>query len=162
MAVRTLEYYQGDHRQAATYYREALALFHEQDSQYGMAYALMNLGDLARRDGDFGQADELFRQSLTLFWDERAKSGIALCLAALAAVSGAGGQALRAARLFGAAEAALEAAGSPLNPADLAERERDIAACRAQLDDSTWAAAWAEGHWMTLEQANTYALEADS
>jgi len=30
---------------------------------------------------------------------------------------------------------------------------------RAQLDETTWAAAWAEGRAMTLEQAITYALD---
>jgi lactam utilization protein B len=39
------------------------------------------------------------------------------------------------------------------------ELERDMTAARAQLDEATWAAAWAAGQAMTLEQAIAYALE---
>ncbi len=40
-----------------------------------------------------------------------------------------------------------------------AEYEQDIGAGRAQLDEATYAAAWAKGRAMTLEQAVAYALE---
>jgi hypothetical protein len=36
--------------------------------------------------------------------------------------------------------------------------DHDVAAVRAQLDDATFAAAWAEGQAMSLEQAVAYAL----
>ena len=36
--------------------------------------------------------------------------------------------------------------------------QREVAAARAVLDDATFAAAWAEGRAMTLEQAVAYAL----
>jgi hypothetical protein len=37
--------------------------------------------------------------------------------------------------------------------------ERAVAIVRAQLDEATFAAAWAAGRTMTLEQAIAYALE---
>ncbi len=37
--------------------------------------------------------------------------------------------------------------------------DRDIGAVRTQLDPITFAAAWAEGQAMTLEQAVAYVLE---
>jgi hypothetical protein len=36
-----------------------------------------------------------------------------------------------------------------------------LAAVRAQLDEATFVAAWADGRTMTLEQAIGYALEDD-
>jgi hypothetical protein len=38
--------------------------------------------------------------------------------------------------------------------------EAEVATARALLGDEAFAAAWAEGQAMTLEQAATYALEA--
>jgi hypothetical protein len=37
--------------------------------------------------------------------------------------------------------------------------DRDVAVARAQLGETAFAAAWAEGRAMTLEQAVAYALE---
>ncbi|MEK7324349.1 MAG: hypothetical protein AAB217_03720 [Chloroflexota bacterium] len=45
---------------------------------------------------------------------------------------------MTAARLFGAAEALLDAIGAPLAPADRAEWERDAAIVRAQLDEAAF------------------------
>jgi hypothetical protein len=44
-------------------------------------------------------------------------------------------------------------------PLDRAEYDCAIAAACIQLDDATFAAAWAAGRAMTLEQAIAYALE---
>jgi hypothetical protein len=41
---------------------------------------------------------------------------------------------------------------------DQIQHDRNVAAVRAQLDEATFAAAWAEGRAMTLEQTIVYAL----
>jgi hypothetical protein len=69
------------------------------------------------------------------------------------------GQPVRAARLFGAAEglrARIGAIGQPIERAVYAD---SVASVRTQLNQKTFAAAWAEGRAMTLEQAIAYALE---
>lgn len=40
--------------------------------------------------------------------------------------------------------------------------DRNVAAVRAQLDEATFAAAWAEGRAMILEQAIDYALATEA
>jgi hypothetical protein len=62
---------------------------------------------------------------------------------------------------LGAAEALRETIGLPLAPVDRAAYERNVAAVRAQFDAASFAAAWAEGRAMTLEQAIAYALSED-
>ncbi len=79
--------------------------------------------------------------------------GLYLGLLGLAGVASAQGQAARAARLFGAA-----GGDPPPIPAHRHEWERNMAAVRAQLDEEAFAAAWAEGRAMALEQAIAYAL----
>jgi hypothetical protein len=49
-------------------------------------------------------------------------------------VAGARGEAVRAARLYGAAEALRGTLGAPLPPADLARHERHLAAARSGMD----------------------------
>jgi predicted neutral ceramidase superfamily lipid hydrolase len=56
-------------------------------------------------------------------------------------------------------QAFCQALGSDLDPADRREYDRILAAVRAQLDEATFNAAWAEGRKMTLEQAIEYVLE---
>ena len=42
---------------------------------------------------------------------------------------------------------------------DHADYERFVAAARSDLDEEAFAAAWAKGRAMTLEQAIAYAIE---
>jgi hypothetical protein len=64
----------------------------------------------------------------------------------------------RAAKVFGAAEAIREGIGALLAPSGRADRERSLADVRVALGDAAFAAAWAAGRAMTLEQATEYAL----
>ncbi len=44
------------------------------------------------------------------------------------------------------------------DPVARARTERHRAAARAQLDEAVWAAAWADGQAMSLDEAIAYAL----
>ena len=88
------------------------------------------------------------------------KQGVAICLEGLAAVAGARGQPARAAQLYGAAAALRERIGAPLPPGDRLGYDRHLATARACLDEGAWAAAWAEGQAMPLEEAVADALAA--
>ena len=59
----------------------------------------------------------------------------------------------------GAAEAEREATGRREVQVIRAINERDTAETRAALGEAAFAAAWAEGRAMTLEQAVAYALD---
>ena len=68
---------------------------------------------------------------------------------------------MRAARLWGAAEALLEAIETTvyIYAPDRSLYQSQVTAARAQLDDeAAWEAAWAEGRAMTPEEAVEYAL----
>ncbi len=72
------------------------------------------------------------------------------------------GQPERAARLFGAAQAALDMIGAALVQSDRAEYDRHLALARNQLSEDAFASAWDEGRAMTLDEAIDYALETTS
>ncbi len=70
----------------------------------------------------------------------------------IAAVTATRGQPRRAARLLGAAATLREAGGTPLRPVDRADYDRTVTAARTALGDNAFAAAWAEGRALSLEQ----------
>jgi predicted ATPase/DNA-binding SARP family transcriptional activator len=152
----------GDHEQAAALRDEGLPLLREVGDKEGVAMMLGRSGQLAQRHGDYERATVLCAEGLALFRDIGDKRGAPTCLEALAALASAQGQPDRAARLFGPAQTVREAGGFALPPADRAECERGMAAVRARLGEKAFAAAWAAGREMTLEEAVDYALAAES
>ena len=76
--------------------------------------------------------------------------------------SRATGDAVRAARLYGAAETLLQSLDAVLDPAGTLEYEVNLAATRTQVSQHAFAKAWQEGKAMTLEQAITEAMNYDS
>src|SRR5262249_62106157 len=98
--------------------------------------------------------------SLGLVRDLGERAGGALCLEGLAAAEAPRGQALAAARRWGAASRRREEIGSSIPPNERPRYERRVAGARAAVnDDCAFEAAWAEGRAMTLEQAIELALE---
>ncbi|MCC6189095.1 MAG: tetratricopeptide repeat protein [Anaerolineales bacterium] len=136
----------GDYERAATYYEESLSLCRATGRQLDLAAALHKLSHVARWRGDHGQAEALLSESLALQREHRNQQGIAECLAGLAEVDAACGEAENAARLFGQAQAILDAIGAPLAPADQTEWEHGIRAARARLETEAFDLAWSAGH----------------
>jgi hypothetical protein len=60
--------------------------------------------------------------------------------------------------LLGAATTVRETLGAPLPASERAEYEQAVAPTRAALGEAAWAAAFAEGQALTLEQAIAEAL----
>ncbi len=71
------------------------------------------------------------------------------------------GKLVRAVRLFGAAATLRHAKEGFFDPRDRAADDRNVAMTRAQLDDAIFAAAWATGQALTLEQSIAEALQPD-
>jgi DNA-binding NarL/FixJ family response regulator len=91
--------------------------------------------------------------------------GIPKRLEALATVAAGRGQgaagARRATRLLGAAAAARQRIGAPLPPVDRPGHEATMQAARAALGERAFAAAWAMGQALGLEEAVAEALAED-
>jgi len=150
---------QGDHARARTLYEESLALSRTVGEPYASAVALHNLGEVAHDQGDADRAAALFGEGLTLGQAMGDKETVAFCLEGCAHVAVAQGQPGRATRLLGAADALRAAIGVPIPPTDQAGYDRAVIAARKILGDDAFAAAWAAGAALSLEQAITLALE---
>jgi hypothetical protein len=109
--------------------------------------------------GDPVQAATCFAEGLALSREIGYRYGIAFNLAGMAGVAAAGGRPERSARLFGAAQALFDAMGQVVELVDRIEYDRNREIARAQLGGEAFAAAWAAGRALSLEQAIAGALE---
>jgi predicted ATPase/DNA-binding winged helix-turn-helix (wHTH) protein len=148
----TVIHAQGDNERATALYEESLGLWTAIGFKWGMALALCRLGTVAHAQGDDARATALYEESLALYWELGNKHGLAECLESLAGVAVAQRQLERAARLLGAAETLRQATGAPLAPGDRVRYDRDMSTVRAGLGEAAFAAAWATGKAMPLEQ----------
>jgi non-specific serine/threonine protein kinase len=153
---------QGNYRRAATLLEESLAGYRELRATPAICDTLYVQAMVARRQGEYGRAQALLKESLALWREIEDIRGLALFVLGMAGIAAAQGQAMRAACLCGAVEALREAAGAPLTGFYRIDCQRIADTARTHLDEATFAAAWAEGRAMSLEQAIAYALEADS
>jgi predicted ATPase/DNA-binding CsgD family transcriptional regulator len=151
----------GDRGQAKTYFQESFELFEEISNKTGQAICLYYFGYLAHFEGDNQKAKSSFEQELALARTTGPLWLGAQALFGLAGVAAASGQASRAARLLGAADARAEAAATYEDAADSLYEDRTKASAIARLGETAFAAARAEGRAMTFEQAADYALETE-
>jgi predicted ATPase len=171
LLLAALDLTAGQPEAARPRYEESVRLFQSVGDRWGLSWALSGLGQNHLSLGDAQQAKAMFEQSLRLCRAVDNPAGMIMCLAGLARV-GAGqrlnGQAespqrlvelRRAVRLLGAADALRERIGSAMWRASTTVIEQNTAEVRALLDESTFAAAWAEGRALTPEQAIAQALE---
>jgi tetratricopeptide (TPR) repeat protein len=145
---------QGDYERAAGLLEESVALFRELGNTRLGLEVRANLALVRHEQGDDERAGALWADVLT----GSRTGGLPLCCVLLAlegtaGIAGARGQPERATRLLGAAEATRRRLGAPLAPNERPRYERLVAAVRTHLDDETFAAAWAAGRALSLEQA---------
>jgi len=150
-----ITFYQGDTTTARLLLEQSCTRYREMGNEAQIAWTLSPLGKVLAAEGDLGAARVVCEESLIL--EMRVNVGqsfvdIAPALEELAAVVAAQGEATWAVRLWGRAEAQRETIKTPLPPRYRADYEQAVALARSQLDEPSFAAAWAQGRAMTLEQ----------
>jgi predicted ATPase/transcriptional regulator with XRE-family HTH domain/Tfp pilus assembly protein PilF len=150
----------GNYDSARTLFRESIAMKEELGVKDSLAWSLYNLGAVEYALRDYEQAQRLLRKSLGIRRDLGGdKHGSALCLLRLAEIDVAQGRIEQAARLFGQAEAILEATGGIIERDDLPDYKRSVREVRDRLGEEAWQAAHEQGRAMSIEEATSYALE---
>jgi tetratricopeptide (TPR) repeat protein len=145
-------FHRGNLARATELLDESLRLARELGSGPLIAGSLCFMGMVAHAGGDHARAAALLQQSATLFGKQADKIWLAVGLVGLASVAAAQGKPQRGARLLGAADALRDTVGSPLSPMDRTDREHALAAVCALLEEEAFAAAWAEGQALTVDQ----------
>ena len=154
---------EGDYERGAILNEEATVLCLEHGYRTRLNYALDNQGWAALLQGDHEQARSYYEESLVVSNELGDKMIASESLDGLACISGARGEALRAGRLFGAAQAlhVHEAVAFQHTPQEEAWRQPYRATARSQVGEAAWEEVLAQGRAMTLEEAIEYALSGE-
>ena len=139
---------------------EALSLFRALQDRPGMAHTRISLGQAIHYyQGNRAQAESYYAESLSLFLNLRDRRGIAECLERVVEMAASEELSERVARLGGAAEALREIIGVPMEPNERLPYAKIVASARAHIGENEFAAAWAAGRALTLDQAIAEALQ---
>jgi tetratricopeptide (TPR) repeat protein len=147
-----------DYKRALALNTESLEIYRYLGDKWGEAMVLGAIGLIREQEGNYHEARAFIRQSLRISIELDDKLTLSGNLDHLAGVMSLEGEHQSAARLMGAAEALRDSMAAPVKPLDRSRHDDIMARVHAGLDASTFAAAWAEGRLMTLEQAIEDAL----
>jgi predicted ATPase/class 3 adenylate cyclase len=117
------------------------------------------LGDALLAQGDNERALTVYKESIAVLRKTGQGPSLSGVLEGMASLAAASEDDVRAARLWGAGETALQIVGATLTPADLALYEPYLDAARSRLGEVAWEEALTEGRNMALEEVIEYALE---
>jgi predicted ATPase/DNA-binding XRE family transcriptional regulator len=143
----------GDYARAAQFHHESLARFNSTDYPLGPPSVYHGLGQAALGAGNTDEAVRWFAHGLVLSQQESNLASIAWCLAGLGCAAAHGAAPERAARLWGAAEQLRQLIGCRSAPAARATYEQAIVMARCQVGEDSFAAAWAAGEALSLDEA---------
>lgn len=149
---------QDEDREAETLAQQLLALAQELGQRFVVLYVVSVQAILADRRGEHEQAAALLRDCLVAYQQAGARNKALGLLEAAAGPLLARGQPHAAARLLGTSQAGLEALGVRRVAYRSTISARSVAAARAALGEVAFAAAYAEGSALSLEQAVEEAL----
>jgi PAS domain S-box-containing protein len=149
-----------DYGRAEELHQNSLVIFIERlgDKSVGVMWAYQGLGETALGQGDVATARKWLSANLRLCAELGTRIMTAWCLAGLGSAAALDEAPERAAQLWGAAEHLRVTLGCRPAPAARAAYERQLALARAQLGEAAFAAAWAAGEALSLEQAVAVAL----
>jgi predicted ATPase/DNA-binding XRE family transcriptional regulator len=140
---------QGDYQESHARYEASAAIWRElgDTAALGVCLSWLGLNAWCRDEVEDMRAERLAGHTL------------ADCLDWLAALMDVEGRPREAAVLFGAADAHWQASGAVRYAPERAAHAAELASVQAKVSADEFAAAWAEGHAMSREQAVDYALE---
>ncbi|MGO8956872.1 MAG: tetratricopeptide repeat protein [Streptosporangiaceae bacterium] len=153
--LANLEIEAGNLDRAAQMLREALVLYQTESYPLGVANAQKWLALASLLAGRAPEARVLLSGTFDYVVSSGDPELLANVLETSACIAAELGEALRAARLAGAASGIRATVGMPIPEPDAALLERFLGPARATIPDETWNATLAAGRALTQEQAST-------
>src|SRR5215210_8085288 len=136
--VHQLMIHKGDLAESTRRFEEALAIARESGDSRRQVLCLCNLAQTVRLAGELDQATLFYAEGLRLAHRLGAQDDILDSSAGLGGLALARRQFESAACLLGMATAVADALGSPLQPAEQAQFQRDVAAVQAALPEAAF------------------------
>jgi predicted ATPase/class 3 adenylate cyclase len=150
---------QGNYKEARAQFEVCRPLFTELKDNHRLSMIHSEFAHLERREGHSAQAKLLYRETIQAWQKLGHRAAVAHELECFAFIAKTEEEDERAARLLGAAEVLRERINLPMMPIERPEYDREVNDLRNNMEEATFARAWAEGRTMTMEQAIEYALE---
>jgi predicted ATPase/class 3 adenylate cyclase/Tfp pilus assembly protein PilF len=152
-----LELEERNESRAAQLFAEGLSEYRKAGDNEGAGFALQNLGFVALRQDRLDDASALLFEALKV--SGRSASRLALyCLVGIAALASQQARNRRSARLLGAVASICEQTHLTLEHQEAEAEKLARAKARQQLGDDGFAAAYADGAEMSLDEAIAYAV----
>ena len=154
-----LALYKGNFQDAREHADRMLALHEEMGDQLSITSHNSEVAHVLRGYGNLEEAFGLYKTTIQEWREFGHRGAVAHQLECLAFIAKAKEQGERAVRLMGAAEALRQLSSSPMTPNEHMLYDREVAELRTGLDEPVFAALWAEGRNMPMDQAIAYAIE---
>ena len=151
-SLGAIAYRQGNSMKAQAAFEQALPCFQAVEDRRNTTQVLTNLGYVALAQGEVDQARAIFTESLTFGREHRDQFNTPACLRGFAALAVAAGEPTRAIRLLAAADELFAATGATKWPAERLGGPVTGESPRARLCQEAFAAAWAAGRKLSLNQ----------
>jgi tetratricopeptide (TPR) repeat protein len=148
----------GDYDRSSRLTEEALARIRQTGDKFVIGIGLGDLAVLRVLQGLYGEAREVAAEGILTCQEVGDRRGTAWCLEGLADAQAAQGQAVQAARLWGAVDELLTSIGVALPYSYKWVRDRHFESARASLGALAFETASSEGRAMSLTEAVHYAL----
>lgn len=153
-----IAFFAGDLDEAAARFEEALPLCRAVRFELDTGMVLSSLAWVRIEQGRYDEAATLLRESIELNWSIRHLSQLTWCFSFAARIAAGLGEPAAAARLFGVEAALREREQVPVPLLERDMYERAVGTVRAALAPDAFAAAWAAGAALPLDDAITEAL----
>ncbi len=150
---------EGNYQEAYALCEESLAMCRGMSNNSRIPYKYRNMGYVARLMGNYAEAHRFYSESLNLDITLGNRERILNALDGIARLAAAEGQSLRAARLFGFIARQRETFHAVILGHEKIDYEHSIMAAKSILSEQEFAAAWAAGESMTLDDAIGMAQE---
>jgi tetratricopeptide (TPR) repeat protein len=144
--------------EARTRFASIRPLFQELGDRHRLNMTRSEIAHIDRHEGNLDAAEAAYRETIKMWKQLGHRAAIAHQLESFAAIAQRLQDPMRAARLYGAAEALREVIDIPMTQAEKVEYDADVADLGRSLDEQTLASAWEQGRRLSMDQAVTYAV----
>jgi len=148
----------GNYDSARNIFEQGKEAFRRIHSKYFVLVMSSEMGHVERQQGNVTQARSIYRETIKGWQDLGNRAAIAHQLECFGFIALAEEEPQAAVKLFIAAEALRDKIQAPMTDYERAEYDHEVAQVRSMLTEMEFNALWAEGRFMTMEQAIELAL----
>jgi predicted ATPase/class 3 adenylate cyclase len=145
--------------EARSYFNESVLAYQDIGATFNVILEKSNLAHLERELGNHKEALEYYRETITAFRDIGQTGAVAHQLECFGFIAVAQRQSERALKLFAAANAIREKAGTPMRPEEKIFFDQQLKILREKMDSPTLEWIWSKVHALSMDEAIALAVE---